>query len=58
MYYPTSALNPLVLYYRLVVSPCPKLKPRTEIKKEGWLKLGVQLYGGGTWTTWFDRDLT
>ena len=38
-------------------SPCPKLKPETNIQKEGCHQLGVQLYGGGIWHTWFDRTL-
>jgi aspartyl aminopeptidase len=39
-------------------SPCLKLKPVTASKKSGFLKLGVQTYGGGLWYTWFDRDLS
>ncbi|BBN00146.1 aspartyl aminopeptidase [Marchantia polymorpha subsp. ruderalis] len=39
-------------------SPCPKLKPITKISKAGFLEVGVQMYGGGLWYTWFDRDLT
>ena len=39
-------------------SPCIKLKPSpTNIRKEGCCQVGVQLYGGGLWYTWFDRDL-
>jgi aspartyl aminopeptidase len=33
-------------------SPCLKLKPITSSKKSGFLKVGVQTYGGGLWYTW------
>ncbi|CAI0446367.1 unnamed protein product [Linum tenue] len=39
-------------------SPCLKLKPVSKVTKAGYLEVGVQLYGGGLWHTWFDRDLT
>ncbi|KAI8880618.1 peptidase M18, aminopeptidase I [Backusella circina FSU 941] len=39
-------------------SPCLKLKPVSKKVKSGYLEVGVQLYGGGIWHTWFDRDLS
>jgi|TARA_B110000208_G_scaffold117818_1_gene144310 aspartyl aminopeptidase len=39
-------------------SPCIKLKPNSGLERSGCQQLAVQTYGGGLWTTWFDRDLT
>ena len=38
-------------------SPCLRLKPNSFKTKDNYSQLGCQLYGGGLWHTWFDRDL-
>lgn len=38
-------------------SPCLKIKPKSKIKNFDINQVGVQVYGGGLWHTWFDRDL-
>ena len=39
-------------------SPCLKVKPNPEIFTNGYLQLGVQVYGGVLLAPWFDRDLS
>ena len=39
-------------------SPCLKVKPNAEIRKKGYLQLGVEVYGGVLLNPWFDRDLS
>jgi len=39
-------------------SPCLKVKPNAEVIKQGYLQLGVEVYGGALLNPWFDRDLS
>ncbi|MEQ8407211.1 MAG: M18 family aminopeptidase [Gammaproteobacteria bacterium] len=39
-------------------SPCLKIKPNPEVRKHGYLQLGVEVYGGALFHPWFDRDLS
>lgn len=39
-------------------SPCLKLKPQPELRRHGYLQLGVEVYGGALLNPWFDRDLS
>jgi aspartyl aminopeptidase len=39
-------------------SPCLKVKPVPEIRRKGYLQLGVEVYGGALYAPWFDRDLS
>ncbi|KAJ8102639.1 peptidase M18 [Lipomyces tetrasporus] len=39
-------------------SPTLRLKPVSKKWSEGYLQVGVELYGGGLWHSWFDRDLS
>jgi aspartyl aminopeptidase len=39
-------------------SCCLKIRPVSKRIKENYLQVGVELYGGGIWATWFDRDLS
>ncbi len=38
-------------------SPNLRLKPKAEYTKEGYLQLGVEVYGGVLLNSWLDRDL-
>lgn len=39
-------------------SPCLKVKPNPELKRNGLFQLGVEIYGGVLLNPWFDRDLS
>ncbi|KAE8217579.1 hypothetical protein CF319_g8361 [Tilletia indica] len=39
-------------------SPNFHIKPVSSKKREGYLQCSVETYGGGLWSTWFDRDLS
>jgi aspartyl aminopeptidase len=39
-------------------SPCLMVKPQPEINKQGFIQLGVEVYGGALLHPWFDRDLS
>ena len=39
-------------------SPCLRVKPNPEIARNGFLQLGVEVYGGALFAPWFDRDLS
>ncbi len=39
-------------------SPCLRVKPKPELLSQGYLSLGVEVYGGVLLNPWFDRDLS
>lgn len=39
-------------------SPCLKVKPNSIMHKNGYIQLGVEVYGGALLNPWFDRDLS
>ncbi len=39
-------------------SPCLRIKPQPDLRKNNYLQLGVEVYGGALLNPWFDRDLS
>ena len=39
-------------------SPCLKVKPVADLSSNGYLQVGVEVYGGALLNPWFDRDLS
>ena len=39
-------------------SPCLKVKPQPLLRRQGYVQLGVEVYGGVLLSPWFDRDLS
>ncbi|GGO80321.1 putative M18 family aminopeptidase 2 [Marinobacterium nitratireducens] len=39
-------------------SPCLKVKPNPSLHRQGYLQLGLEVYGGVLLNPWFDRDLS
>lgn len=39
-------------------SPCLRVKPQPDMRRNNYLQLGVEVYGGALLNPWFDRDLS
>ena len=52
-----SASGGIVMVGAHTDSPCLRIRPKSNQKSEGLLRVGVSTYGGGLWYTWFDRPL-
>jgi aspartyl aminopeptidase len=36
----------------------PQIRPISKRSNVGYLQVGVELYGGGIWHSWLDRDVS
>tara|TARA_R110002167_G_scaffold110677_2_gene281375 strand:+ start:16057 stop:17397 length:1341 start_codon:yes stop_codon:yes gene_type:complete len=59
---PSQAANSISGGVRMVGahtdSPCLRVKPQPDLRKNNYVQLGVEVYGGALFNPWFDRDLS
>ncbi|GAM24522.1 hypothetical protein SAMD00019534_076970 [Acytostelium subglobosum LB1] len=50
--------NPFAIAAAHTDSPTLRVRPVSKVDSAGYLQVGCEMYGGGLWYTWFDRDLS